>query len=177
MFWLTVCSEQFQIDAVGWKCAFRHLSVSSADFSLKFENAVKNNDKMSFHNSTTDANCSRKGRATIYISVAITELFKINRCFVFLFLYIFNIPRKSLFRFRRKQHWLQFSIMYLPNQQFILFHIGGENRRNVTCLAILFLNKLGGLLRLIHRVGVRILSPKFPLFRTAPLFHVNCTTK
>ena len=113
------------------------------------------------------------------ISVVITELFKINRCFVFAFLYIFNIPQKSLFRFRRKQHWLQFSVMYfMPNQQFILFHIGGEYRRNVTCLAILFLNKLGGLLRLIHHVGVvRILSPKFPLFRTAPLFHVNCTTK
>ena len=59
-----------------------------------------------------------------------------------MFLYIFNIPRKSLFRFRRKQHWLQFSVMYLPNQQFILFHIGGGYRRNVTCLAILFLNKL-----------------------------------
>ena len=68
--------------------------------------------------------------------------------------------------------------MYLPNQQFILFHIGGEYPRNVTYLAILFLNKLGGLLRLIHCVGVvRILSPKFPSFRTAPLFHVNCTTK
>ena len=116
-----------------------------------------------------------KGRATIYISVAIKELFRINHCFVFVFLYIFNIPRKSLFRFRRKQHWLQFSVMYLPNQQFILFHVGGEYCWNVTCLAILFLKKLGGLLRLIHRVGVvRILSPKFPLFRTAPLFHVNC---
>ena len=40
--------------------------------------------------------------------------------------------------------------MYLPNQQFILFHIGGEYRRNVKCLAILFLNKVGGLLRLIR---------------------------
>ena len=38
------------------------------------------------------------------ISVAITEFF--NRCCVFVFLYIFNIQRKSLFRFRRKQHWL-----------------------------------------------------------------------
>ena len=93
-----------QIDAVGWKCACTHLSVSSADFSLTFENSVKNNAKMSFHNSTTDANCSKKGRATIYVSVAIMELFKINRCFGFVFLHIFNIPRKSLFRFCQKQH-------------------------------------------------------------------------
>ena len=37
---------------------------------------------------------------------------------------------------------LTVSVMYLPNLQFILFHIGGEGHRNVTCLATLFLNKL-----------------------------------
>ena len=60
---------------------------------------------MSFHYSTTDTNCSVEGQSDISISVAITEFsFKIHRCCVSVFLYIFIIQRKSLFRFRRKQH-------------------------------------------------------------------------
>ena len=80
------------MDAVGWKCACTHLSVSSADFSHKFENVVRNNAKKCLFTIVQPMQTAIwKGRATSYISVAITELFKINRCCVFVFLLLFHV--------------------------------------------------------------------------------------
>ena len=74
------------------------MSISSADFALKFENVVRNNVKKRLFTIVQPILTALwKGRVTISIFVAITEFLKINHCCVFVFLYILTYRGRVCF--------------------------------------------------------------------------------